>query len=392
MRICRSIHIIGCVGIGIIVSGVMWGVPALGFASTQVEMEQPLYFSGPDGDPIQLAPAKYDISYPGGERLIFAQGEKEPLTIQARPGTHSEPLNQPKAVLVQDEDDATVMWVMYLMPDGTGWESMGSTTGIQTRGRLRLSKRKRNFSRILRYKNRKGGSPSTQKPKSPIPPTIPVPGDCPGMVHQSIAGYPSGVTDPLAAPEGSSNIEAFVSEVLRSYRPGCWPISIVLIMGRSDKSPGGIQVDDYISIQRAQEAKNVLKERFKTRAQGMAIPSGYPNPANMGFIVGGIGSREVAPDGPAQDPDNRRVKLLSYTIPMSVENKVNRPGGDFEQHQASDYFRCSAICSQIPKCRAYTFVKPVPPKTEGTCFLKNRVPRPTRDAKAISGVVVPARQ
>lgn len=385
------------VGLVAIILGVLCGFPTLAQASTHIELDQTLYFSDKEGMPLQLESSGYEVSHSGGEQLILSRNTKESFTIQARPGTHSETLNQPKAVLVEDEDDSTVVWVMYLLPDGTGWESMGSTTGIQSRGRLRLSKRKRNLSRILRHRKSKGGSgsqrkPITRKPKPPIPPTIPVPADCPGMVHQVITGYPSGVTDPLAAPEGGSYVDAFVSEVLKSYRPGCRPIGVVLIIGRSDKSPGGIQVDDYISIQRAQDAKNVLQQRFIARARGMTVPSGYPNPANIGFIVGGIGSREVDPNGPAQDPDNRRVKLLSYTIPATVENTTNRAGGDFEQHQASDYFRCSAICTQVPKCRAYTFVKPVPPKTEGICFLKDRVTRPARDANAISGVVIPSPQ
>ena len=127
----------------------------------------------------------------------------------------------------------------------------------------------------------------------------------------TISGYPSGVTDPTAAPNGDPELlGSLVAEILKSYRPGCWPIKTILITGHSDKSPGGIQVDDYISVQRAVDAKTVLQQEFAAKAAGMVIPPGYPSPAEMTFLVGGIGARELDPNGPAQQPVNRRDRLF----------------------------------------------------------------------------------
>ena len=388
MRIRLNVLLLLVIGI---LSGFGCGFLSLAQASTQVAFDQTLYFSDQEGMPIQLEPAGYEVSHSGGEQLILSEGDKKSFRIQARPGTHSETLSQPKAILVEDEDDSTVVWVMYLLPDGTGWESMGSTTGIQSRGRLRLSKRKRNFTRILRYRNRKKVSTSTPKPKPPIPQSVPVPADCPGVANYNI-WYPTGVTDPKSVDGGPEIINDFVSEILRSYQAGCWPIRSIIVLGYSDKSVGGIQVDDYISVERAIKVKEVLKEEFVRRSQGMTIPSGYPSPAKMSFYVGGIGSRKMGPNDSPQDQNHRRVELLSYALPATVELGMDRPGGDYEQKTVTNAMTCRSICASSLNCRAFTYKNPVPPQSEGTCFLKNRVNRPTRDSRAISGVVMPAPQ
>ncbi len=380
---------LGIAGGMVMLIGILGGEPASTFASAQVELNQTLHFTDPDGMPIQLDPGIYEFSYSEGEQLHVSPAGKKPLTIHARPGDHSEPITQPKALVVEDEGDATVVWVMYLLPNGKGWEAMGSTTGIQSRGRLRLSKRKRNFSRVLRFRDRKKSSTATSKPKRPLPPAIPVPADCPPLAPWYIAEYPSGVTDPHAAPKGQETIDGFVTEILKSYQPGCWPIIGIVVIGLSDKSAGGIQVDDYISNKRAMEAKSALQRAFKARAATMSVPRGYPSPADIGFIVGGIGSRNLRPNDPPRDPWNRRVDLLGYTLPASVELQVNRRGGDYKQRPQPDAMACRVSCVGSAKCRAFTYKQPVPPQTEGQCFLKDRIPPPTRDPNAISGVVLP---
>jgi len=370
----------------LMVTGVIWGFPLLAQSSTQVELNQTLHFDDLDGKDVQVRPGTYEVSHSEGNQLQLSQANKELLTVQAQLGGHTESITQPEAILLPDEIDSTMVSVILLLPDGTGWEAMGSTTGVQSRGRINRSRRKINLSRILRSRARKRLPSSSAKP---LPPAIPIPSDCPAWVTYNIWGYPSGVTDPRAAPNGPQIIEDLVSEVLKSYRPGCWPISAIIITGYSDKSPGGIQVDDYISVQRAVDAKKVLQQEFKTRAAEMTILPGYPSPADMFFRVGGIGSREQ-PDGPAQQPTSRRVDMFSRQVPVTIEEKTNRAGGDFDQLMLPTYDECRYFCSHTKRCRAYTYMKPVPPQTDGQCFLKKSIPRPSRHPNAISGVVLPA--
>jgi hypothetical protein len=376
MRFPRSLFIIVSV---LVVSGFCWIFPLLAQSTTQVEIHQTLHFGDLDGKDVEIIPGMYEVTLSEGHHLQLSQTGEEPLVVQTQKGDHAELIARPEAMLLPDEKDSTLMSVVLLLPDGTGWEAMGSTTGIQGRGKIRLSRALR-----LRIPKRR---PSHVPPT--LPPAIPVPPDCPVVVPYEIYGYPPGVTDPKAAIDGEEIMGEFVSEILKSYRPGCWPIKTVLITGHSDKSPGGIQVDDYISIQRAVGAKEFLQQEFATRTAGMSIPPGYPSPADMNFIVGGIGARELDPTGPAQQPENRRVEFLSYQLPVTVEESINRTGGDFEQHMAPNYQACRSRCASTLDCRAYTYKKPVLPQTDGQCFLKKSGSKPSRDPKAISGVVLP---
>ncbi len=148
-------------GLLTIILGFMLVIPFVAHATSQIELNRTLHFSNPEGESIELEPGLYDLSHPGGDALEFSQAKKKALTIPAQKGTHTEALTQPEALLSGDEEDSTLVRVMLLLPDGTGWEALGSTTGIKSRGKFRLLKRKRNLSRILRYKKR----PQAQKPR-----------------------------------------------------------------------------------------------------------------------------------------------------------------------------------------------------------------------------------
>ena len=177
MKIHRDVPIIILIGILV---GFFLGVPSPAFSGSTIELNETLYFSNPEGEGIQLDPGLYDLSHPGGAQLQFSQVGKKPLMIEAQTATHTEAISQPAALLLGDEEDPALVNVMLLLPDGTGWEAVGSTTGIQSRGkfRLRLSK-KRNLSRILRYKKRAPRITIPKKPKRklrvPKRPLKPVP-------------------------------------------------------------------------------------------------------------------------------------------------------------------------------------------------------------------------
>ena len=363
-----------------------WPFLSLAQTSTQVTLRQLLHFEAPDGKDVSLPSGTYGVSHLEGNQLQVSSKDIQPVVIQANQEAHTKAMTQPEALLLPDETDLTIMSLVLLLPDGTGWEAVGSTTGVQSRGKIKLSRKKKSLSRRLRLRFPK--KPSSPSPT--LPPTIPIPSDCPVVVPYEISGYPPGATDPHAAPNGTQIIRDLVEEVLKSYQPGCWPIKTILVTGHSDKSPGGIQVDDYISVQRAVDAQQVLQQEFTTRAAGMSIPPGYPSPADMNFITGGIGARELDPNGPHQQPENRRVDFLSYQLPVTVELDTTRTGKDFEQHMALNYQTCRSRCASTLHCRAYTYKKPISPQSEGVCFLKKGRSRPSRDSHSISGVVLPA--
>lgn len=74
-------------------------------------------------------------------------------------------------------------------------------------------------------------------------------------------------------------------------------------------------------------------------------------------------------------------------ITPTVENAVNRGGGDYAQFEVADPEACRAYCQQDPSCRAYTFVHAN--KGQGPtprCWMKSVVPPPIADSCCISGV------
>jgi hypothetical protein len=60
---------------------------------------------------------------------------------------------------------------------------------------------------------------------------------------------------------------------------------------------------------------------------------------------------------------------------VTVEANTEWIGGDFRQYEMADgdAAQCAMDCAGEPKCKAYTFVKPVDGKP-GQCRLKNKVP------------------
>ncbi|MFL6193244.1 MAG: PAN/Apple domain-containing protein [Thermoanaerobaculia bacterium] len=92
---------------------------------------------------------------------------------------------------------------------------------------------------------------------------------------------------------------------------------------------------------------------------------------------------------PGQSRDSRTVSGVKsgygYDRPSSgggwEEAGVNRPGSDYSRFRTQRIVECQDACDRDRRCRSYTFNS-----KDDTCYLKDRVPAPTRDAKTTSGV------
>jgi hypothetical protein len=71
---------------------------------------------------------------------------------------------------------------------------------------------------------------------------------------------------------------------------------------------------------------------------------------------------------------------------LRAEDKINRPGSDFQNFDASDWKTCEAACAADGICASWTYVRRGVQGPSGRCWLKNRVARPVPDANTVSGV------
>jgi len=75
---------------------------------------------------------------------------------------------------------------------------------------------------------------------------------------------------------------------------------------------------------------------------------------------------------------------------QTVENGVNRPGGDYKNFEMepniAGFAPCQSACTHDPSCRAWTYVVPGVQGPKPHCWLKNTVPPAFNDKCCVSGV------
>ena len=86
--------------------------------------------------------------------------------------------------------------------------------------------------------------------------------------------------------------------------------------------------------------------------------------------------------------NNMGEGLISKCSDSSMELNTDRPGKDYKDLDLStpDPCECRDLCTNDPKCRAYTYVKPGVQGEKARCWLKSEVPEPVQSNDCISGV------
>lgn len=139
----RRIHNRGCcLGVTIAVLGSLaWMVAACATtppppqSSTMVTLEKAVHFSAPDGADVTIPAGRYDVAPGGEEQLnltpVGAGTTGKAWSILASPITEPIELSAVAAVtLALDEAQHQVVW---LRPNGSGLEAIGSYSGVITR-------------------------------------------------------------------------------------------------------------------------------------------------------------------------------------------------------------------------------------------------------------------
>jgi hypothetical protein len=87
-------------------------------------------------------------------------------------------------------------------------------------------------------------------------------------------------------------------------------------------------------------------------------------------------------------PDGRRDGCCVSGTAHSMEFDHNRPGNDLADFdlEMADPGRCRTACLNMPRCRAWTFVKPGVQGPKARCWLKSGTPRAASDNCCVSGL------
>jgi hypothetical protein len=120
------------------------------------------------------------------------------------------------------------------------------------------------------------------------------------------------------------------------------------------------------------------------------IPPGISDTSTVsGYVVGG--TPDASPVAGEKQLAVSRGGTLNRRSPASTDRTIilepgyDRPGSDYSQFATrGDPAACRAACASDLKCRSFTWVKA---GAQGTCWLKDDVPKAVPNPDAVSGVV-----
>jgi hypothetical protein len=101
--------------------------------SMVITLDNPVHFSGQDDQDVMLPAGSYLLEEAMEDSLrVVAIPEMEAILIQAAAISHGESIDAPTALSTQEGEDEHHL--VLLVPDGQGYEAVGSYSGLQTRG------------------------------------------------------------------------------------------------------------------------------------------------------------------------------------------------------------------------------------------------------------------
>jgi len=109
------------------------------FADTTVTLEQPVHFTNAEGSDVVLEAGEYAVEpAEGWLRITPSEGQAvDALLLEAQSAEHEESLTAPLVISAQGEQ-ADTHHLALLLPDGKRLESIGSYSGLRSRGTLSL--------------------------------------------------------------------------------------------------------------------------------------------------------------------------------------------------------------------------------------------------------------
>lgn len=101
-----------------------------------VELATPIHFLTPAGEDVEVAEGAYRVDAAESWLKLFPEGQAPSAVIllEAKRGDHDEELTDSIAYLEANPDNPDVFHLAMLHKDGTGFEAVGSASGVYPRG------------------------------------------------------------------------------------------------------------------------------------------------------------------------------------------------------------------------------------------------------------------
>ena len=123
-------------GSWVLVITILTPVGAATQPTTQVEFSSVLHFLTPSGEDVEVGPGIYEVETAESWLKLVPEGESpaSAVLLEALAGAHQESLTQQTVRLERDTEHPDVFHLAMLLPGGTGLETIGTTSGIFSRG------------------------------------------------------------------------------------------------------------------------------------------------------------------------------------------------------------------------------------------------------------------
>ncbi|MDH5774924.1 MAG: hypothetical protein OEZ57_08410 [Nitrospirota bacterium] len=134
-----------------------------------ITLEQPAYFTGPDGSPILVEAGMYTAkATQSWIRLVPGNNPQHTLLLDATQGTHETGILDPLALSLPGGilHELDVHQILLLLPTGTSLEATGTYSGIETRGLFNKKRPQRTQKRQNLFKA--VGAKFKQATKNPV--------------------------------------------------------------------------------------------------------------------------------------------------------------------------------------------------------------------------------
>lgn len=131
-------------------------------AST-ITLDRAMHFSRSDGQDLVVAPGAYRVEAHETQLRLTPEDrptdEKGSLLIQASSTAHEETVSVPIAMVVTEEGNDDQVHLVLLLPENTGWEAIGSMSGVTSRAT--------SFSRLSRVQMQQAYAQQRQSVEMP---------------------------------------------------------------------------------------------------------------------------------------------------------------------------------------------------------------------------------
>lgn len=225
---------------------------AVAHEPTQVQIDQTLHFSSPDGTDVTVQPGKYRVEQASDSRLrLVSKADAPPIILSAHATSSSSDVPSPVALGTLFESE--VYHLILLMPGNHALESHGTVSGVQSRGGF-------DKNIVFMRANKLVLQPAQPQPRPDLVPTCWRVEQI-NLVFQQLYFVHAGVSNQGAVAAGQSQATyGAVTTPVPGLQPGQFQ-PLVFSFGVQSPPSSSVQVDSASQVVESNEQNNVTQQR-----------------------------------------------------------------------------------------------------------------------------------